>query len=124
MAIFTIATAGMNKSVHKGLFYIFLLGIYGIFFSVQWFHNFEGQPNTGRLFGHSVAKNTPFHSAASQRFRLNKRYEPEDIPPCPIFSLAAPERGVKPVRLGDFGKDALPSVAIRHYSLRGPPATA
>src|SRR5580698_4797512 len=107
----------MKKRLHKALFYTLLLGVYGIFFSIESFYNFEGQPN-GKG---EIRKNPPLQSSASHGFRLNKRYHQEDIPPCPIFSLAAPERSIAPLRLGFDGTGMLPTVAIIHYSLRGPP---
>ena len=113
----------MNKRIHKLLFYTLLFCVYGVFFSVESFYNFEGQPNVKAVFGCSVVKGTPLHAAASHGFRLNKRYHQEDIPPCPIISPAATERCIEPVRFGSPWDGALPSVAIIHYSLRGPPAT-
>jgi len=110
-----------NKRIHKLLFYALLCGVYGIFFSVESFYNFEGQPNAKQGFGYSVVKNTPLHSGASPGFRLNKRYHQEDIPPCPILASATPERCITPVRIGSYANEPLPSVAIVHYSLRGPP---
>ena len=110
-----------NKRIYKLLFYALLCGVYGIFFSVESFYNFEGQPNAKQGFGYSVVKNTPLHSGASPGFRLNKRYHQEDIPPCPILSPVTPERCITPVRIGSDSNDVLPSVAIVHYSLRRPP---
>jgi len=116
----------MNKErIHKLLFYALLCGVYGVFFSVESFYNFEGQPNAKQSFGHSVVKSHPLHSGASPGFRLNKRYHQEDIPlPCPILSPVTPERCITPVRIGSYGNDVLPSVAIVDYSLRGPPTIA
>jgi hypothetical protein len=125
----------MKRRIHRALFYTLLLGVYGIFFSIESFYNFEGQPN-GRGDLHcsanflpvshnqTVVKNAPLHSSTSHGFRLNKRFHQENIPPCPIFSLAAPERSIAPLRLGFYGTRTLPSVAIFHYSLRGPPTIA
>jgi hypothetical protein len=118
----------MNKKrIHKFLFYALLCGVYGVFFSVESFYNNEGQPNATPGFGYSVVKSTPLHSGAFPGFRLNKRYHQEDIqdiPPCPILPPVTAERSITPVRIGSFGNEALPSVAIIHYSLRGPPITA
>jgi hypothetical protein len=112
----------MKKRIHKLPFYALLFCVYGVFFSVESFYNFEGQAHTKAVFGKSVVKSTPLHSSASLGFRLNKRYHQENILPCPIFSPAAPERCISPVRFGSPWDGALPSVAIVHYSLRGPPA--
>ena len=93
--------------MHKGLFYAALLCVYAAFFSVESFHNFEGH-----------------HLTSSYGFRLNKRFHPEMIPPCPIVSPEVPQRYVTLVRLGSPGDRPLPDIAIIHYSLRGPPAAA
>jgi hypothetical protein len=114
----------MKVIVHKALFYTLLFCVYGIFFSVESFYNFEGQPNVKADFRCSAVKSTPLHVSASYGFRLNKRYQQEDIPPCPINSPAAPERCIELVRFGSPWDGALPAVAIIHYSLRGPPAAA
>jgi len=110
-----------NKRIHTLLFYTLLCVVYGVFFSVESFYNNEGQPSAKQGFGYSVVKNTPLHSGASPGFRLNKRYHQEDIPPCPILSPVTPERCITPVRIGSDSNDVLPSDAIVHYSLRGPP---
>jgi hypothetical protein len=101
-----------------------LLCVYAAFFSVESFYNFEGQPRSTVGFRYSVVKNVPVHSTGACRFRLNKRFHPEVIPPCPIISPEGPRWVVIPVRLGSFGDDPLPAIAIFHYSLRGPPAAA
>jgi|SRR5580658_3679481 len=115
---------GMNRRIHKVTFYATLLCVYAAFFSVESFYNFEGQPCSKDGFRYSVVKNIPFHSTTTHGFRLNKRYHPEAIPPCPIVSPEAPRWYVIPVRLGYPGDHPLPEIAIIHYSLRGPPAAA
>ena len=113
-----------NKRIHILLFYALLCVVYGVFFSVESFYNFDGQPNAKQGFGYSVVKSHPLHSGASPGFRLNKRYHQEDIPPCPILPPITPERCLTPVRIGLYGNEPLPFVAIVHYSLRGPPTAA
>ena len=110
--------------IHKVTFYAMVLCVYAAFFSVESFYNFEGQPRGKEDNRYSVVKNTPLHSAAICRFRLNKRYHPEVIPPCPIVSPEGPRWCLIPVRLGSPGDRPLPAIAIIHYSLRGPPAAA
>jgi hypothetical protein len=114
----------MNRRIHKGLFYAILLCVYAAFFSVESFYNFEAQPQGKSGIRYSVAKNIPFHSTTSHGFRLNKRYHPEVIPPCPIVPPNVPQICLIPVRLGTPGDHPLPDIAIFHYSLRGPPAAA
>jgi hypothetical protein len=121
MANFTPDREMNKKRIHKLLFYALLCAVYGVFFSVESFYNFERRPSAKPGFGYLVVKTTPLHSAASPGFRLNKRYHQEDIPPCPILSPVTPERYITPVRIGSYGGEALPYIAIVHYSLRGPP---
>jgi hypothetical protein len=115
---------GMNKQTHKVLFYAMLFCVYAVFFSVESFYNFESQPQGKGFFRYSVVKSSPLHSTTSHGFRLNKRYHPEVISPCPIGSPEAPKWCLTPVRLGSPGEHPLPDIAIVHYSLRGPPAAA
>jgi len=114
----------MNKQTHKVLFYAMLLCVYAVFFSVESLYNFESQPQGKEFFRYSVVKSTPLHSTTSHGFRLNKRYHPVVISPCPIVSPEAPKWCLIPVRLGTPGDHPLPDIAIIHYSLRGPPAAA
>jgi hypothetical protein len=113
----------MNRRIHKILFYTLLLGVYAVFFSVESFYNYEGQSQGKNIFRYSVVNTTPFHSTTSHGFRLNKRYHPEVISPCPIVSPEAPNWYLT-VRLGSPGDHQLPDVAIFHFSLRGPPSAA
>jgi hypothetical protein len=64
MANFMSGQGMNNKRIHTLLFYILLCGVYGIFFSVESFYNFEGQPNAKQGFGYSVVKSHPLHSGA------------------------------------------------------------
>lgn len=123
----------MKKRLHKLLFYALLFGVYGIFFSVECFYNFEGQ-GTARNIVHfvhlvnsqerhlPVAQATPFHSAAAHSIRLNKRFHQENIPPCPVLLPVAPEYVVAPLTVGRFWHTDLPDPALLHRPLRGPPA--
>src|SRR5580698_268437 len=114
----------MNRRIHKVLFYAMLFCVYAVFFSVESFYNFEGQPQGKKVFRYAVVKSAPLHSTTSHAFRLNKRYHPEVIPPCPIVSPETPAWYLTPVRIGSPGDHPLPDIAIVHYSLRGPPAAA
>jgi hypothetical protein len=114
----------MYKQIHKILFYALLFGVYTVFFSVESFYNFEGQPHSKEVFSYSVVKTTPVHSSTCPGFRLNKRYHPEVISPCPIVPPEAPKWCLTPVRLGFPNKSPLPDVSRVHYSLRGPPIAA
>jgi hypothetical protein len=124
MAKLRAYSQGMNKQTHKILFHALLFCVYVVFFSVESFYNFEGQPQDKAVFRYSVVKSTPLHSSTCHGFRLNKRYHPEVISPCPVVSPEAPKWRHIPVRLGSPGDRLLPDLAIIHYSLRGPPAAA
>ncbi|HEY4285499.1 MAG TPA: hypothetical protein VGN00_00250 [Puia sp.] len=125
----------MKKRIHKILFYAVLLSVYGVFFSVESFFNFEGQVNTKDLFKYtafahfsgnhqSVIKTTPLQSSSRHNVRLNKRYHQEDIAPCPLISVATPVLRIIPKVLGSYSIVPLPSIAVVHRPLRGPPSVA
>jgi hypothetical protein len=125
----------MKKRIHKILFYAVILSVYGVFFSVESFFNFEGQINTKDLFKYTVlvhfsgnhqrvVKTTPLQSSSKHNVRLNKRYHQEDIAPCPLISVAAPVLHIIPRVLGSCTVDPLPSIAVVHRPLRGPPVVA
>ena len=123
----------MKTPLHKLLYYILLLGVYGIFFSVESFYNFEGHSNASDIIryaslnnGHennvSVARTTPLHSTSRHSIRLNKRYHQEDMPPCPVLAPTLPEYVLAPVVLGSFCSTDLAKPVLLHRPLRGPPA--
>lgn len=123
----------MKTPLHKLLYYILLLGVYGIFFSVESFYNFEGHSNASAIIryaslvtGHdkdvSVARTTPLHSTSRHSIRLNKRFHQEDMPPCPVVSPVVPELLLAPIVLGSYCRTDLPKPALFHRPLRGPPA--
>ncbi|HEV2482329.1 MAG TPA: hypothetical protein VGS79_21845 [Puia sp.] len=125
----------MKMRLHKLLYYTLLLGVYGIFFSVESFYNFEGHSNASDIIryasltgGHekdaSVARTSPLHSASTHSIRLNKRFHQEDMPPCPVMTPALPEYVLMPPVLGYRCSTDLPEPALLHRPLRGPPALA
>jgi len=125
----------MKKRIHTALFYTLLLSVYGVFFSVESFFNFEGQVNTKELFKYSafvhfsgnhqsVIKTPPLQSSSKHNLRLNKRYHQEDIAPCPLISVAPPVLPLIPRVLGSYSIVPLPSIAVVHRPLRGPPVVA
>lgn len=114
----------MKQAKNKLWFYAMICCVYGIFFSVESFYNFDGGKSRTETCQTSVVKNTPTHPGATHGFRLNKRYHPEYNPPCPICSPDRPERRLPMLRLSLPGCGALPEIAIVHYSLRGPPTLA
>src|ERR1700744_4118684 len=101
----------MKKRLHKLLFYTLIFGVYGIFFSVESFYNFEGHSNASEIIryaslvnGHenmvSSARTTPLHSTSIHSIRLNKRFHQEEIPPCPVLTPVLPEFVLTPLVLG------------------------
>ena len=126
----------MKNKLHKILFYTLLLAVYGIFFSVESFFNFEGQTNARDIFRLATltnplasqdlhaARTTPLHSSSSHNIRLNKRFHQEDMPPCPVLSPAAPVCYVLPIDLSIYHDTFHPSFTLPPYPLRGPPPTA
>ena len=124
----------MAKRIHKYFFYALLTIVYGVFFSVESFYNFEGHSDAKKLFSyssivtHSAANGVVTTSAArfpsAHKIRLNKRYQQENCPPCPVFRVETPVRYVAPRICGVYTCFALPRVTINHALLRGPPALA
>jgi hypothetical protein len=125
----------MYRKAHTIVFYTLLLLVYGIFFSVESFFNFEGHSNAKDIFRYSsfihfsgnhrsVVKTTPLHSSSIHNIRLNKRFHQEDISPCPVFSVAVPESYSIPQVLGFCRAIPLPSITVTQHRLRGPPVVA
>ncbi|HEX3934071.1 MAG TPA: hypothetical protein VHW43_05295 [Puia sp.] len=121
----------MKIHLHKLLYYTLLFGVYGIFFSVESFYNFEGHSNARDIFrqvalvsGHevaSVAQTAPLHSPSTHSIRLNKRFHQENMPPCPVLSPILPEYVLAPLMLESHCRNHLPEPALLHRPLRGPP---
>jgi hypothetical protein len=133
MLIFAWRNIYMKKRIHKLFFYTLLVGVYGIFFSVESFCNFEGQTN-GQDFirfaahicqhakdGH-VARSVPLRSASSHNVRLNKRFYQADMPPCPVLAPQSPLSLLSPLVLGSRRSNDLSELAALYRALRGPPA--
>ncbi|MBS1663000.1 MAG: hypothetical protein JST68_18295 [Bacteroidetes bacterium] len=126
----------MKPKIHSIAFYTLLLAVYGVFFSVESFFNFEGQLNAREIFKYSsfvhasqdqpeqLFKATPLRSSSTHKVRLNKRFHQEDIAPFPVFSVEAPVVRLIPKVLFYHSIVPLPSVAEVHHPLRGPPVVA
>jgi hypothetical protein len=126
------------KRTYRIFFYTLLLAVYAAFFSVQFFFNFEAFSNTGSspTYTHSASlhkdhreraeftKKSPGNSSSGISFRLNKRFQQEDMPPCEQTSIVAPVRyGAHSVH-GYYRGAFLPSVTPVNQPLRGPPFAA
>lgn len=124
----------MKKRIHKYAFHALLVIVYGVFFSVESFYNFEGHSDAKKILHSSslAYHSTGFQGASTSSVpfpslhgvRLNKRYHKEDFPPCPIVRIEAPVRYITPRILGVFVVRALPFITIDHSLLRGPPFAA
>ena len=123
----------MPKRLHKLLFYTLLLGVYGVFFSVESFYNFEGQTNARDILEYvnlvrvqqqrgPVAGTTPLHSASSHGIRLNKRYHQEVISTCPIVSPVRPEYSLTPLTRVCYRPADLTEPTLLYRPQRGPPS--
>jgi hypothetical protein len=125
----------MVKRRQNILFYAVLMPVYAVFFSVQFFFNFEfpgsdtqnfiGQFRSDNHAGKMVsfAKEAPSHSF-SRSIRLNKRFHQENIPTCDILSMDVPEPYVIQRTLGHYQDSFLSYVTPVHRLLRGPPSMA
>jgi len=126
----------MLKKTHSILFHTILLSVYAVFFSVQFFFNFDGPGPTNPHsiftktafapgnYGTLTAKTGPLHSTTSHKVRLNKRFHQENITPCIVLSVEAPEQYITRETLGDCRNIDLPFTMPVHRLLRGPPAVA
>ncbi len=133
MPIFAWLNIYMKKRIHKLFFYTLLVGVYGVFFSIESFYNFEGQINARDIMqvgadisypakDGRVTRATPLHSSSSHSLRLNKRYYQEDMPPCPVLAPQPPVLLLTPLVLGSHRSAKLCNIALLHRTLRGPPA--
>ena len=123
----------MDKRIHKVVFYTLLLAVYSAFFSVESFYNFEGHLDAKAFFTapvhflgdhQQVVKKAPLPSSSSHKIRLNKRFHQENIAPCPMIAVAAPQERIIPIALGAYKTLPLPAVQVAHLRLRGPPSVA
>jgi len=124
----------MGKRLYKYCFYTLILAVYGIFFSIESFYNFEGHSEAREIIGYSSylrsaqtgvkAAKASYPQSHKIRLRLNKRFHQEDIQPCRIYAVVAPFITVTPFELGAFPLSPLPAVPLVHPKLRGPPFAA
>ena len=122
----------MKHRINKMLFYTLLLAVYGIFFSVESFYNFEGQTDAKGIVAYAslskakrqhglIARTIPLRSASSHGLRLNKRFHQEVIPPCPIFLPTRPEYALTPLTRVCDRPAELPGPTLLYRPQRGPP---
>jgi hypothetical protein len=126
----------MGKRLHRLSFYTLILAVYGIFFSIESFYNFEGHSEAREIIRHSSYLNelsdqagvktvhSHFPNSHPIRLRLNKRYHQEDIQLCTVYTVVAPVITVRPYELGMYPLSPLPAVPFDHPKLRGPPFAA
>ncbi len=127
--------AKMVKRIHHITFYALLMSVYTVFFSVQFFFNFDFQGSgTQNFLRHfcsgnhpekivSLVKGVPSHSSSCS-IRLNKRFHQESAPTCDIIFLDVSEPYMIPRTLGHYRDSFLPYVTPAHQLLRGPPSMA
>lgn len=123
----------MTKRIRKYLFYTLLTIVYGVFFSVESFYNFDGHSGakqvpvsaaTFHVSRNGLARTSPLPISKPHSMRLNKRYHQANFPLCPIFRVESPVVYVTPKMLGVLPVRSLPVVALPSSFLRGPPFTA
>jgi hypothetical protein len=126
----------MVKRIHNISFYALLMTVYTVFFSVQFFFNFDC-PGSGnaqsflRFFrsgNHpekvvSFAKEAPSPSS-SRSIRLNKRFHQENISPCAILCMDSPKPYIIRRAVAIYRDGVLPPVTPAYHLLRGPPSMA
>jgi hypothetical protein len=126
----------MGNKCHKLSFYTLILAVYGIFFSIESFYNFEGHSDAREIFRYSAflnarsaeagvnASHVHYPHSHKTKLRLNKRYHGEEFPPCTVYEAPAPTVIVTPRELGVFCVRSLPSISLLRPQLRGPPVAA
>ena len=128
----------MGKKLYRFSFYTLLLAVYGIFFSIESFYNFEGHSDAREIINHNCtaslqarsgeaglnARRVNYPHSHKARLRLNKRYHGEEFPPCTVYEAPAPTVIVTPRELGVFCLRPLPSISLLRPQLRGPPLAA
>ncbi|HEY4335678.1 MAG TPA: hypothetical protein VGM89_07265 [Puia sp.] len=124
----------MGKKLHRLSFYTLILAVYGVFFSIESFYNFEGHSEFREIITHS----SRVHAAPAEakvsvvsypgshkvRLRLNKRYHQEEFHPCAVYEVVAPVFYETPCEPGTFVLGPLPSIPLAGPQLRGPPSAA
>jgi len=126
----------MRKRLHNIAFYTLILAVYGVFFSIESFYNFEGHSEAREIIRYSsflqanqgepgiTAPHVNYPHSQKTRVRLNKRYHQEEFPPCTVYEAPAPVVVVTPRVLGAYVVRPLPAVVQIHPQLRGPPSLA
>jgi len=126
----------MAKSLHRYSFYALILAVYGVFFSIQTFYNFEGHSDAKEIISHSLSLHSASSDAGSNavsvslpgsqkaKIRLNKRFHQEEFSPCAVYQVGAVFLPAAPRRLGFLVSEPLSSAIVAHPQLRGPPSMA
>jgi hypothetical protein len=108
--------------------------VYGIFFSVESFYNFEGHSDAKNIIAwsshahqeagrHTTAvRNSPLPHPSAHHLRLNKRFHQENFSPCPVYQVDSPEYTIVPRALGNQVAAPLPFITRFHFQHRGPPS--
>ncbi len=134
------------KTVYRFLFHALLLAVYAVFFSVQFFFNFEvssnakvswacdkgGNGSAGVRHVHSKqdpGRVTLFekhsqNSSSKTSFRLNKRFQQENITPCEIIYVVPLIHYENSRTTGSYRNGFLLAVIPASQPLRGPPIVA
>jgi hypothetical protein len=113
------------------------MAVYAVFFSIQFFYNFDGHPKAQNALQYSssanyvgngldAVKGGPIRSSTpvSHTIRLNKHFHQADISPCTVFSVEAPPPHVVPTTFFYYPKPFASSFVPIARLLRGPPFAA
>jgi hypothetical protein len=126
----------MVKRIRHISFCALLMTVYTVFFFVQFFFNFDrpGPVNAQNFFRYSSSAN---HSkewgsfakkarcpSSTRTIRLSKRFHQENIPPCDVLCVDAPEPYDIREPIGLYRESFVPSVTPVHRLVRGPPSMA
>jgi hypothetical protein len=123
------------KKTYSVFQHTLLLAVYAVFFSVQFFFNFESLAHTETIPAYGIFSHTPSgharftekkpnQSASKNTIRLNKRFQQEEMPPCEMISVPAPVQYITLRSLGYYENVLRLFIFPVSQPFRGPPVAA
>lgn len=125
------------KRAYSILLHSLLLAVYAIFFSVQFFFNFDSFARPQEIPAYSIFSQTHVpqkdvklsakkqgHPGSKTSLRLNKRFQQEEAPPCEIFHVPSPVQYVVLDHPGHYADHLLLTFFPVSQPLRGPPSAS
>ena len=128
----------MNKTnKHSCVFRLPIVAVYLLFFTVQIFFNLDTNRclfNADKavavysapvsFHGKTAVRTAATHSSSHSKLRLNKRYEPSNVPVPVVAVIDLPCIQTAPLQIGTHIRQFYSSVFLSTNGLRGPPCVA